>query len=436
MKPAAFDYLRAETSTRRSTRCTSTGDDAKVIAGGQSLMPMLNMRLVSRRSWSTSPLSGLDYIRTERTTLEIGGTRAPRPLAGHALARKRPLLAKALPHIGHFQTRNRGTVCGSLCHSDPSSEIPLCLATLGGQVVLRSKRATRGRRGGLSARHADHRLPRRRDRGRGQLSRRVTGAGYAFAELARRHGDFAIVALAAMCHGTRSGLASAALPHADGAQWTAWTRAISTMRSTSSPGTWAAATTFMPPPATAAKSCAGLAQGDQEAAMPAVSKDQRHPVAFTLNGERSKASLEPRMLLVDFLRHHLGATGTHVGCEHGICGACTVASTARPLRACLTLAVQADGAHRDRRGLGRARRHPVAPAAGVSRELRPAMRLLYARHLDVHAEFLETHRSHREAGARGPQRQYLPLHRLCGDRLPPCCRPRSSCAKQRRQGAE
>jgi 2-furoyl-CoA dehydrogenase 2Fe-2S iron sulfur subunit len=78
--------------------------------------------------------------------------------------------------------------------------------------------------------------------------------------------------------------------------------------------------------------------------MPRLSGDRRHPVSFTLNGRPVSGEAEPRLLLSDFLRHVLGATGTHVGCEHGVCGACTVQVDGRPARACLTLAVQADGA--------------------------------------------------------------------------------------------
>ena len=75
-----------------------------------------------------------------------------------------------------------------------------------------------------------------------------------------------------------------------------------------------------------------------------LSADQHHRVRFTLNGCPVEAEAEPRMLLTDFLRHELGLTGTHVGCEHGVCGACTVEIDGVPARACLTLAVQADGA--------------------------------------------------------------------------------------------
>jgi 2-furoyl-CoA dehydrogenase 2Fe-2S iron sulfur subunit len=70
---------------------------------------------------------------------------------------------------------------------------------------------------------------------------------------------------------------------------------------------------------------------------------QRHPIRFTLNGRPRAAEAEPRLLLTDFLRHHIGATGTHVGCEHGVCGACTVIIDGKPARACLTLALQIDG---------------------------------------------------------------------------------------------
>ena len=77
--------------------------------------------------------------------------------------------------------------------------------------------------------------------------------------------------------------------------------------------------------------------------MKRLGQESRHRVALTLNGREASGWAEPRTLLSDFLRHELGATGTHVGCEHGVCGACTVRLDGAPARACLTLAVQADG---------------------------------------------------------------------------------------------
>jgi 2-furoyl-CoA dehydrogenase 2Fe-2S iron sulfur subunit len=77
--------------------------------------------------------------------------------------------------------------------------------------------------------------------------------------------------------------------------------------------------------------------------MPKLARDRRHPITLTLNGKTRTCHAEPRMLLSDFLRHELGATGTHVGCEHGVCGACTVRLDGEAVRSCLTLAIQADG---------------------------------------------------------------------------------------------
>lgn len=78
--------------------------------------------------------------------------------------------------------------------------------------------------------------------------------------------------------------------------------------------------------------------------MPRLTAGRRHPVAFTLNGRLVEGEAEPRMLLTDFLRHVIGSAGTHVGCEHGVCGACTIQIDGAAARACLTLAVQVDGA--------------------------------------------------------------------------------------------
>jgi 2-furoyl-CoA dehydrogenase FAD binding subunit len=124
-------------------------------------------------------------------------------MAWPALARKLPLLAAALPFVGHFQTRNRGTVCGSIAHADPTSEIPLSLAVLGGEVVLHSARGTRVlaaddfQQGMLAtAREPDELIT--------AVRFPVMSGGVGFREVARRHGDFAIVAVAAVVEGASS----------------------------------------------------------------------------------------------------------------------------------------------------------------------------------------------------------------------------------------
>ena len=204
MKPAPFDFVAA-TSLEDVTSCLrSEGESAKVIAGGQSLMAMLNMRLIRPEVLiDPSRIECLRAIRVVDNVLEVGANVTQSELLDWPqLASVQPLLAKALPYVGHFQTRNRGTVCGSICHSDPSSELPLVLATLGGEVVLKSHRRTRV----LMA----------KDFQAGMLTTAckpeefVTAVrfpvaraneGFAFAEVARRHGDFAIVALAAVSDG-------------------------------------------------------------------------------------------------------------------------------------------------------------------------------------------------------------------------------------------
>ena len=200
MKPPAFDLVIAKDVSEALDHLARAGANAKIMAGGQSLMPMLNMRLVNPSVLiDISRISELSYIRSGSGFLEIGAATTQRELQDWPdLARAVPMLALAIPHIGHFQTRNRGTVCGSICHSDPSSELPLALATLGGEVVLR-----RGRRERVLAASAFQ---------SGMLSNacqpdeivvavrfplRRAAQGFAFHEVARRHGDFAVVALAA-----------------------------------------------------------------------------------------------------------------------------------------------------------------------------------------------------------------------------------------------
>ena len=205
MKPAAFDYMMPETVEEATMALAEHGDDARVMAGGQSLMAILNMRLARPELViDIARLGALDYIRVKDDAIEIGaGATQAALMRWPDLAAKAPLLAAALPHIGHFQTRNRGTVCGSLCHADPSSELPLCLAVLGGEVVLRSSRGERTvpvaefQTGMLSTARAANEIA---VAARYPVARQ--GAGYAFLEVTRRRGDFAIVALAAVAQGS------------------------------------------------------------------------------------------------------------------------------------------------------------------------------------------------------------------------------------------
>jgi len=201
MKPAPFDYVRAESLAELHDVLAVEGGDAAVIAGGQSLVPLLSMRM-ARPSVVVDIMhvEELGGISIEDKCIRVGATvRQAELLAWPDLAKRQPLLAEALPWVGHAQTRARGTVCGSVALADPSAELPLVLAALGGNIVLSSKAGRRNVKaadffsGIMSTARNDDELiesvsfPCRRE-----------GEGFAFREFARRHGDFAIVACAAV----------------------------------------------------------------------------------------------------------------------------------------------------------------------------------------------------------------------------------------------
>lgn len=200
MKPAAFDYVRAESLSEALHVLDSEGGDARILAGGQSLMAMLNMRLARPKVLvDIMRLKELDRIEEKNGAVIVGaGVRQAALLRWSGLQDTLPLVAQALPWTGHEQTRSRGTICGSLAHADPSAEMPLVLVALGGDVHLRSAKKTRrvGARDFFSGMMATA-------RGDKELIEAVSfpilkGARTAFREVARRHGDFAIVACAAV----------------------------------------------------------------------------------------------------------------------------------------------------------------------------------------------------------------------------------------------
>jgi CO/xanthine dehydrogenase FAD-binding subunit len=185
------------------------GEGAKVLAGGQSLVPLLNFRLVRPpHIVDLNEIPGLGYIREENGWLVIGGMARQRALETSALVRERcPLLADALPQIGHVQIRNRGTIGGSLAHADPAAELPAVVAALGGELIVRSRTARR-----VVAPDAffvaylttslepaellvEVRLPVTPPR-----------TGTAFLEVSRRHGDFALVGVAVTLTVDRAGV--------------------------------------------------------------------------------------------------------------------------------------------------------------------------------------------------------------------------------------
>ena len=206
VKPAPFDYVRAETIDEALATLANEGGEARIIAGGQSLMAMLNMRLAKPKTVvDIMRLKNLDRIEEKAGVVVVGAAVRQASLMGWpALPERLPLVALALPWTGHVQTRSRGTICGSIAHADPSAEMPLALITLGGEVHLRSARSRRRIAardfftGMMTTERADDELIE-------AVSFPVTpGRHCAFREVARRHGDFAIVACAAVA--TRDGV--------------------------------------------------------------------------------------------------------------------------------------------------------------------------------------------------------------------------------------
>jgi 2-furoyl-CoA dehydrogenase FAD binding subunit len=142
------------------------GSAARIVAGGQSLMPMLNMRLARPKALiDIMRLPELARIERKGGDVVIGaGVRQAMLLAWPELGKTLPLAAQALPWTGHVQTRSRGTVCGSIAHADPSAELPLVLCALGGEVhPRRSTRVRISRGGAASRRFCDCRLCGRRN---------------------------------------------------------------------------------------------------------------------------------------------------------------------------------------------------------------------------------------------------------------------------------
>jgi 2-furoyl-CoA dehydrogenase FAD binding subunit len=201
MKPPRLDFVRAATLAEAHAVLAAEGADARIIAGGQTLVPMLSMRLARPRVLVDIMRLG-ELGRTDASDghIRVGAAvRQAELLAWPRLADRQPLLAAALPWVGHAQTRNRGTVCGSIAHADPSAELPLVLVALEGSVTL----STRWRRRTVAAAQFFQGLmstARRDDELISAVSFPVAraGHGYAFCEFGRRHGDFAIVACAAI----------------------------------------------------------------------------------------------------------------------------------------------------------------------------------------------------------------------------------------------
>ena len=197
MKPPAFAYERPTSVEATLAALARHGEDAKLLAGGQSLIPMLNLRLLAPKTIiDANRLAELDYIRLEEGALAIGAlarhnaVRNAKEVAQHC-----PLIAEAYRFVSHHAIRNRGTIGGNLCHADPASELPVVALLLEAIMVLRSSAGER-RVAAADFFKGPFETAARPDELLTEVRFPVQpeGQGYAFDEVSQRHGDFAIVA--------------------------------------------------------------------------------------------------------------------------------------------------------------------------------------------------------------------------------------------------
>ncbi|MBB5158599.1 FAD binding domain-containing protein [Saccharopolyspora phatthalungensis] len=199
MKAAPFAYVRPATLDEAVSELVRADGGGKVIAGGQSLVPVLAMRLARPTTLvDINAVPELGELRADGGRLEVGATVRQRRIERAPEAASVPLLRMALPWVGHRELRSRGTVCGSLAHADPAAEIPAVASCLNAELDLvgpRGRRTVAAREffAGAMATALEGedvlaavRFPTARP-----------GDGFGFAEIARRHGDFALAGVAA-----------------------------------------------------------------------------------------------------------------------------------------------------------------------------------------------------------------------------------------------
>ena len=200
MKPAPFEYFRPRTLEEALALLAEHAGEAKPLAGGQSLIPAMNFRLATPAALvDLNALTELAYIKDESDGLCLGGMTRQRAIERSlVVAKQAPLVAETMPFIAHAAIRNRGTVGGSLAHADPAAELPAVMLALNAQFRLRSSTASRTVDAddffvGLFSTAI---VP-------GELLTEITipktplRTGFAFQEISRRHGDFALVGVAA-----------------------------------------------------------------------------------------------------------------------------------------------------------------------------------------------------------------------------------------------
>ena len=386
MKAAAFDYVRAR-STAHAVEMLAASPGSRLIAGGQSLGPMLNLRLARpARLIDVRECPELRrYIETPEEVVwgaalthgEIEDAAVPDPTPGW--------LRHAARNIAYRAIRNRGTIGGSLAHADPAADWPVVLAAVGAEVWIEGPAGARAEplesfiRGPFATTLAEGEVLAAL-----RVPRPSSAARLGYCKLSAKRGEFA-QALAVVLEDPERGrrravvgaieraplivdgedafpttvadvesLLSARLPAGTGGRLHAAALARAA-RNSRKPEVSGGRPSFPAParvpvgagsgPSREEMSVAAVRErGDGSRPVPMPADGSRPRARLTVNGRPVEAEVEPRTHLADFLRERLHLTGTHLGCEHGVCGACTVLVDGAPTRSCITFAAACDGA--------------------------------------------------------------------------------------------
>ncbi len=398
MKPAAFEYYAPQSLVEALDLVARLGYAAKVLAGGQSLVPALNYRLAQPAALvDLNHVAELFYIRpTADGGLLIGAmTRTGAVEHDPLVAERAPLLAEAIPHIAWPQIRNRGTFGGNIAHADPAGHLPAITVALDARYHVRGNAGDRWLSPDefflgafMTALESDELLV------EVSIPPMPPRCGWSYRQAARQAGAEAMVGVATLAGldaAGRCALARIAYISVGEVPPVAANAAQALIGQKPTPEIIAAAAELAASAdvdpgedihATAAyrrhlvaaltrqalteaferaesgysvlgagdsvsgarDSRAGAQYRVPGAASPIPdTKPPKVRITLTVNGVRCERTVEPRLLLSDFIRHELGLTGTHVGCEHGVCGTCTVLLDGQAIRSCLTFAVQAHG---------------------------------------------------------------------------------------------
>jgi CO/xanthine dehydrogenase FAD-binding subunit len=198
MKPAAFDYVAADSLEAALAVLSGAGGDGKVLAGGQSLMPMLNFRLARPSILvDINRIAGLAYVEATDATVKVGALTRHFALETSPVIKEHlPIVTAAMQHVAHVAIRNRGTIGGSLSHADPAAELPMMALLLDARIGIQSLRGRRVADAGeffvtslMTSLEEDEIVT------DVEFPKLVPGTGWAFEEVARRAGDFALAAV-------------------------------------------------------------------------------------------------------------------------------------------------------------------------------------------------------------------------------------------------